>query len=76
MQIKGKGESPRHKTVKTRERGASAKLMSDVNEKNAVSKDGTKENNRLMDLIKAVSAVGFRVVNIKTNGTDFELMVR
>ncbi|MBO4507288.1 MAG: hypothetical protein J5747_01460 [Spirochaetaceae bacterium] len=50
--------------------------MSDVNEKDAVSKDGTKENNRLMDLIKAVSAVGFRVVNIKTNGTDFELMVR
>ena len=57
-------------------RGASAKLMSDVNEKDAISKDGTKENNRLMDLIKAVSAVGFRVVNIKTNGTDFELMVR
>ena len=50
--------------------------MSDVNEKDTISKDGTKENNRLMDLIKAVSAVGFRVVNIKTNGTDFELMVR
>ena len=47
-----------------------------LTKKDAVSKDGTKENNRLMDLIKAVSAVGFRVVNIKTNGTDFELMVR
>lgn len=51
--------------------------MSDVNEKDAVSKDGKEcVNARLTDLVGAFDRLGFRVLRAETNGMDFDLKIR
>ena len=51
--------------------------MSDVNEKDAVSKDGKEAvNEGLSKLLEAFDKLGFRVLKLETNSLDYDLKIR
>lgn len=57
--------------------GASETLMSDFNEKDAVSKDSAEgANKRLSELLSAMDNLHFRVLKVETDGFAFELSIR
>lgn len=51
--------------------------MSDVNEKDAVSKDSKEAvNEGLSKLLEAFDKLGFRVLKLETNSLDYDLKIR
>ena len=51
--------------------------MANDSENGAACKDGSKgENARLIEILSELDNLGFRVIKLETNGTDFEISVR
>ena len=69
--------NPRATTFKTRSAGQVKTLMDSIAENAPACKDGAKAANaRLADLVGAFDRLGFRVLELETNGVDFDLKIR